>query len=128
MIPFADKAIHHFIIKKKALKKVGGIFGIDIKFVNKGYDNNHFNIFYDISQNPGGLGLIGSLASEAASIGVKVAGIGVGVAACAVGVGLNGYYTYKFCNEILDKFEKFYKSNGEQMKNSYEEAIKYFAG
>jgi len=125
LIPIADKAIHHFIIKKKALKKVGGIFGIDIKFVNKGYDKNYFNIPY---QNPGGLGLIGSLTSEAASIGAKVAGIGVGVAACFIGVGINGYYTYKFCNEILDQFEIFYKNNGEQMKNSYEDAVKYFSG
>ena len=125
MIPFADKAIHHFIIKKKALKKVGGIFGIDIKFVNKGYDKNYFNIPY---QNPGGLGLIGSLTSEAASIGVKAAGIGVGVVGCVIGVGLNGYYTCKFCNEILDQFEKFYKNNGELMKNSYEDAVKYFSG
>ena len=129
LIPLVDKVILKFIIKKNALKKVGGIFGIDIKFVNEGYDKEYFNFFNNGKDpSPGVIGVIGSLTSETASIGVKVVGIGVGVVACAIGVGFNGYYTNKFCNKILDEFEYFYKNNGEKLKNSYEDAVNYFSG
>ena len=35
IIPFADWALQKFVIKKNALKKVGQIFGIDVKFIDE---------------------------------------------------------------------------------------------
>ena len=43
----------------------------------------------------------------------------------ALGVGLGGYFTHKFCEELLDKFVEYYKSNADKLPNSYKEAAQY---
>ena len=40
IIPFADMAIQHFIIKKNAIKKAAEIFGIGIDIIEKDLENN----------------------------------------------------------------------------------------
>ena len=44
----------------------------------------------------------------------------------AIGVGLGGYFTHKFCEELLDKCVEYYKSNADKLPNSYKEAVQYF--
>ena len=67
-------------------------------------------------------------AAESAAIGTlsNFAGyafLGIGI---IIGVGCGAYYTHKFCEETLDKFVEYYKKNSFKIKNSYEEAAKYF--
>lgn len=126
IIPGVDWALQNSVIKKIAVKKVGEIFGINIEFINKETINGYSNF-----QNHGGLGgiLFGtSLATtETISIGAAIAGIGIAAAGCIIGVGLGWYFTCKFCNEILDKFDAYYRNNGKKIKNSYEMAASYFS-
>ena len=56
----------------------------------------------------------------------KVAGSGLGIIGVVAGVALGGYFTHKFCEELLDKFEEYFRKNGEKISNSYEDAAKYF--
>ena len=52
----------------------------------------------------------------------KVAGSGLGIIGVVAGVALGGYFTHKFCEELLDKFEEYFRKNGEKIRNSYEDA------
>ena len=67
-------------------------------------------------------------AAESAAIGTfgKFAGYGFLAIGIVIGVGCGAYYTHKFCEETLDKFVEYYKKNYDIIKNSYEEAAKYF--
>ena len=56
----------------------------------------------------------------------KVAGSGIGIIGIVASVALGGYFTHKFCEELLDKFEEYFRKNGEKISNSYEDAAKYF--
>ena len=60
-------------------------------------------------------------ASTIFSTGLRTTLIG-----CVIGLGLGGYFTHKFCEDLLDKFVAFYKENAEKITNSYEIAAKYF--
>jgi hypothetical protein len=42
------------------------------------------------------------------------------------GVGLGGYFTHKYCEELLDKFVEYYKKNAEKIGLSYQKAEEYF--
>ena len=44
---------------------------------------------------------------------------------CIVGVGTRGYFTSKYCEEMIDKFADYYKKNGKNINNLYSNAIKY---
>ena len=48
------------------------------------------------------------------------------IAGCIVGIGLGGYFTHKFCEDLLDEFVNYYKNNADKISNSYENAAKYF--
>ena len=67
-------------------------------------------------------------AAESAAIGTLGKFVGYGFLAIGIitGVGCGAYYTHKFCEETLDKFVEYYKKNSFKIKNSYEEAAKYF--
>ena len=67
-------------------------------------------------------------AAESAAIGTlgKFAGYGFLGIGIIIGVGCGAYFTHKFCEETLDKFVEYYKKNSHKIKNSYEEAAKYF--
>ena len=56
----------------------------------------------------------------------KVAGSGLGIIGVVASAALGGYYTHKFGEELLDKFEEYFRKNGEKISNSYEDAAKYF--
>ena len=52
---------------------------------------------------------------------------GIGLAAVGVaGIGLGGYFTHKYCENLIDKFVIYYKDNAEKINNSYKEALEYF--
>ena len=56
----------------------------------------------------------------------KVAGSSLGLIGVLSGVALGGYFTHKFCEELLDKFEEYFRKNAGKIRNSYEDAAKYF--
>ena len=63
---------------------------------------------------------------ETASISIRIAGTGLAVAGALIGVGLGGYFTSKYCEDLLDKFVDYYKKNAEKIENSYKKAAEYF--
>ena len=67
-----------------------------------------------------------SAAVAGASTLVKFAGYGFLAFGVALGVGLGGYFTHKFCEELLDKFVDYYKNNADKIINSYKNAVEYF--
>ena len=71
-----------------------------------------------------------SAAETAAAAGsstlCKFAGYGFLGFGIILGVGLGGYFTHSFCEELLDKFVDYYKNNADKIINSYEIAADYF--
>ena len=71
-----------------------------------------------------------SAAETAAAAGsstlCKFAGYGFLGFGIILGVGLGGYFTHTFCEELLDKFVDYYKNNADKIINSYEIAADYF--
>ena len=59
------------------------------------------------------------------STGLKVVGTGLVVVGAVVGVALGGYFTSKYCEELIDKFEEYYIKNAEKINNSYKQAAQY---
>jgi GTP-binding protein EngB required for normal cell division len=72
-----------------------------------------------------------SLAQKAASASSSVSlsrltGIGLLGIGVVIGIGFGGYFTHKFCEELLDKFVDYYKKNADKLANSYKNAADYF--
>ena len=186
IIPGIDWVLQKFVIKKNAAKKVGRIFGIDVKFVdeyqnktkikenidkkkkigkkeneieeiinsnidknalnleiegdNLTYESNQYKIGNSIKVTTEAGAYIGSgvslgsgiarasaeAAVETATLGLKLVGSGLIIGGVILGVGLGGYFTNKYCEELLDKFVKFYKNNAQRIDNSYQKAANYF--
>ena len=59
------------------------------------------------------------------STGLKVVGTGLVVVGAVVGVALGGYFTSKYCEELIDKFEDYYIKNAAKINNSYKQAAQY---
>ena len=210
IIPGLDWVLQKFVVKKNATKKLGQLFGIDVRFVEdnkkqtnkkdeekvkkkekekekekekqnenketpfkeyitKGMDDEQFTLKGEeliedtktekvgnsvrITGEAGsyigggvavGQGIIraastiGQTASEGISattsvaVGVggtvlKVVGAGFFVVGAIAGVSIGGYFTHKYCEDLLDKFVEFYKANAKKISNSYLEAEKYFS-
>ena len=70
--------------------------------------------------------LIQSSAIAGTSTLCKCASVGLFGFGMVLGVGCGAYFTYKFCEELLDKFVDYYKQNADKIKNSYDIAAKYF--
>ena len=68
-----------------------------------------------------------SAAAAGTSTLCKFAGVGFLGIGCLIGVGVGGYTTYKFCEELLNKFENYYKNHADMVRNSYLQATKYFS-
>ena len=79
---------------------------------------------------------VGTTAAEAASTAtttlaglgstaLKVVGTGCFIIGAALGVGLGSYFTHTYCQELIDKFEKYYLDNAEKIGNSYKDAAQY---
>ena len=67
-----------------------------------------------------------SAAAAGASTLSKFAGVGFLGIGCLIGIGVGGYTTYKFCEELLDKFENYFKNQPFIVRNSYIQAAQYF--
>ena len=70
--------------------------------------------------------LVQSTAVAGTSTLCKFASVGLFGIGIVLGVGCGTYFTYKFCEELLDKFVDYYKQNSDKIKNSYETAAEYF--
>ena len=66
--------------------------------------------------------------SNKASEGVLLTarGSSIAILGCLVGVALGGYFTHRFCEDLIDKFTQFYKNNAQEISNSYKQAVEYF--
>ena len=177
LIPGIDWALQKFVIKKNAAKKIGKIFGIEVKFIkesekekkmknkkgknekkNNGKEEiintnidedaldleiegqklteestqykvgNSIKITTEASAYIGsGISRAATEVMETASISIRIAGAGLAVAGALLGVSLGGYFTSKYCEDLLDKFVQYYKKNAEKIENSYKKAAEYFS-
>ena len=180
IIPGVDWLLQKFVIKKNAAKKVGRIYGIDVKFLGEKENNknvkkfrpeyitasmdaeqlkmevkgeelikettaytvgNSFKITGEAATYIGGGAAVGTTilrltvtvgesasgaaaTATTAAVGIgsttlKVVGAGLFVLGAAVGIGLGTYFTHKYCEELIDKFEEYYKANAQKIGNSY---------
>ena len=177
LIPGIDWALQKFVIKKNAAKKIGKIFGIEVKFIkesekekkmknkkgknekkNNGKEEiintnidedaldleiegqklteestqykvgNSIKITTEASAYIGsGISRAATEVMETASISIRIAGAGLAVVGALLGVSLGGYFTSKYCEDLLDKFVQYYKKNAEKIENSYKKAAEYFS-
>ena len=191
IIPGVDWALQKYVVKKNAAKKLGRLFGIDVKFVDeinkekkisetksnektpngktpngetpkdnkpeyitpsidedyfilKGEEltkesglykvGNTFKVSGEASAYVGGgasitSGILRASTEATSTIGsasLKIIGTGAFALGAVVGVGLGGYFTHKYCEDLLNKFVEFYKKNAEEIDNSYNKAANYF--
>ena len=153
LIPIVDLVIQEYIIKNAPIK-IGQIFGIELKYIDKDIEKekkllkkkkkekNKNDINYstaNLNSEAFGLGgktsyfsfnvpLVELAASKIAldlSLG-KFAIYGLMGLGVILRVGSLAYFIHKFCEENLDKFVEYYKKNLNKIKNSYEEIAKYF--
>jgi GTP-binding protein EngB required for normal cell division len=70
----------------------------------------------------------GAIAAETESFTnlCTLGGIGGLAFGCILGIVLGGYFTHKFCEELLDQFVDYYKNNADKVVNSYKNAAEYF--
>ena len=81
-----------------------------------------------------GTGIVRTAATEVStgflvSLGpttLKVVGTGFFVVGAVAGIVIGGVMTNSYCNELIDKFEKYYKENANKIANSYIQAKQYF--
>ena len=64
--------------------------------------------------------------SNVATTVSKFIGIGCIIGGAIIGVTYGGYLTVSYCEELLDRFEDYYKKNANKISNSYNEAKNYF--
>ena len=56
----------------------------------------------------------------------KFIGAGFIFGGAIIGATLGGYITVSYCEELLARFEDYYKKNANKIANSYDEAKNYF--
>ena len=52
-------------------------------------------------------------------------GAGLFVVSVALRVGLEGYFTSKYCEELIHKFEEYYIINAQSIRKSYKQYAEY---
>jgi len=117
--------------EKEAIELNMELNGEEIIKENKESELKNFNIKSFVQEIPYyvGFSLI-EVASEAISFlrttVLKVIGVGCFVVGAVIGVACGGYLTVSYCEELLDRFEDYYKKNANKISNSYNEAKNYF--
>ena len=66
-----------------------------------------------------------SIIAESSSSALKIAGASFIVVGAIVGITCGGYFTNKYCEEIIQKFENFYLNNAQILANSYKQAAEF---
>ena len=206
IIPGLDWVLQKFVVKKNATKKLGQLFGIDVRFVEdnkkpekkkdqekekekekekenekkkektplkkaeyitKGIDDEQFTLkgeeliedtktekvgnsvritgeagsYIGVAVGQGimraasaigqttaeGVSTASSIAVGVGATALKVVGASFFVVGAIAGVSVGGYFTHKYCEDLLNKFVEFYKANAKKISNSYLEAEKYFS-
>ena len=186
IIPGVDWLLQKFVIKKNAAKKLGQIYGIDVKFIDDKGNNinvnkykpeyitasvdtehlnmemkgeeliqestaytvgNTFKVTGEAASYIGGGAAVGTgiiraastiaetssattTAATTAAVGIgstalKAVGTGLFVVGAVVGVALGGYFTTKYCDDLINKFEDYYIKNAQIIGNSYKQAAEY---
>lgn len=186
IIPGVDWLLQKFVIKKNAAKKLGQIYGIDVKFIDEKGNNinvnkykpeyitasvdtehlnmemkgeeliqestaytvgNTFKVTGEAASYIGGGAAVGTgiiraastiaetssattTAATTAAVGIgstalKAVGTGLFVVGAVVGVALGGYFTTKYCDDLINKFEDYYIKNAQIIGNSYKQAAEY---
>ena len=186
IIPGVDWLLQKFVIKKNAAKKLGQIYGIDVKFIDEKGNNinvnkykpeyitasvdtehlnmemkgeeliqestaytvgNTFKVTGEAASYIGGGAAVGTgilraastvaettsattTAATTAAVGIgstalKAVGTGLFVVGAVVGVALGGYFTTKYCDDLINKFEDYYIKNAQSIGNSYKQAADY---
>ena len=186
IIPGDDWLLQKFVIKKNAAKKLGQIYGIDVKFIDDKGNNinvnkykpeyitasvdtehlnmemkgeeliqestaytvgNTFKVTGEAASYIGGGAAVGTgiiraastiaetssattTAATTAAVGIgstalKAVGTGLFVVGAVVGVALGGYFTTKYCDDLINKFEDYYIKNAQIIGNSYKQAAEY---
>ena len=186
IIPGVDWLLQKFVIKKNAAKKVGRIYGIDVRFLDEKDDKkninkyrpefvtasvdtehlkmeikgeeliqettaytvgNSFKVTGEAASYVGGGAAVGTgiirattaaaeasstaaTTAEMAAVGIgsttlKVVGTGLFVVGAAVGVALGGYFTHKYCEDLINKFEDYYKKNAQKIGDAYRQAAEF---
>ena len=64
--------------------------------------------------------------AESSTMICRITGIGFLVFGIVLGVTLGGYFTHKFCEDLIEKFVNYYRNNSEKLANSYKKAAQYF--
>ena len=151
ILPGIDWALQKFVINKNAAKKLGEIYGIDVKYTDEKGNNINLNIpkleyitankYLDDTENlnkeitkidiakesaPKKAGnILKSLPILVGASALMMLGIGLAAAGALVGVGLGGYLTTKYCEDLINKFEDYYIKNAQIIENSYKKGVEY---
>ena len=81
-----------------------------------------------VGESASGATAIASATTAAVGFGstaLKLFGTGLFIVGAGVGIGLGSYFTYKYCEELIDKFEDYYKANAQKIGNSDKQANEY---
>ena len=68
----------------------------------------------------------GTIINKVSATVSKFIGIGCSIGSAIIGVSFGVYLTVSYCEELLDRFEDYYKKNANKIANSYNEAKNYF--
>ena len=68
----------------------------------------------------------GTIINKVSATVSKFIGIGCTIGSTIIGVSFGVYLTVSYCEELLDRFEDYYKKNANKIANSYNEAKNYF--
>ena len=68
----------------------------------------------------------GTIINKVSATVSKFIGYGYIIGSAIIGVSFGVYLTVSYCEELLDRFEDYYKKNANKIANSYNEAKNYF--
>ena len=68
----------------------------------------------------------GTIINKVSATVSKFIGYGCIIGSAIIGVSFGVYLTVSYCEELLDRFEDYYKKNANKISNSYNEAKNYF--
>ena len=147
ILPGINLALKKYVINKNAAKKLGEIYGIDLKFIDE-KENNIINnipkpVYIIANKNKENLNMeikrsksikestsksLESNSNEKSP--TKNVGDGNDSSTLKVILGsvvgaLRNYITTLYCEDLINKFEEYYIKNAQILENSYKKAAEY---